>query len=122
MTCCNTSSSGSISNSLSVEFCLTANNNCAGGGGGGVVQGGSASGTFALNFTAQNPTLTSITLSNFIDRYQSLNNTQGGSGVGLPSTPTSPVPEPSTWLSMIVGLSLTAAALRRRRRIAALAV
>ena len=46
---------------------------------------------------------------------------------GTPSTtgptpgPSSPVPEPSTWMSMIVGLSLTAAVLRRRR-IATLAV
>ncbi|QGN56083.1 PEP-CTERM sorting domain-containing protein [Novosphingobium sp. Gsoil 351] len=36
--------------------------------------------------------------------------------------PSSPVPEPSTWMIMIAGLSLTAAVLRRRRRIAALAV
>lgn len=43
---------------------------------------------------------------------------------GTPATPepSAPLPEPSTWLSMMVGLSLTAAALRRRRRIAPLPV
>lgn len=38
----------------------------------------------------------------------------------IPAVP-APVPEPSTWLSMIVGLAMTAAALRRRRRAAPLA-
>ena len=48
--------------------------------------------------------------------------------VTTPSTPTvpvvvpvTPVPEPSTWLSMVVGLALTAAAMRRLRGVASLA-
>ena len=44
------------------------------------------------------------------------------STTGPTPEPSSPVPEPSTWLSMMVGLTLTAAALRRRRRFAALPV
>ena len=39
-----------------------------------------------------------------------------------PAGPVSPVPEPSTWLSMIVGLALTAAAMRKQRGVAPLAV
>ena len=49
--------------------------------------------------------------------------------VTTPATPTAPVfepvtpvPEPSTWLSMVVGLAVTAAAMRRRRGVASLAV
>lgn len=45
---------------------------------------------------------------------------------GTPATPTpqptSPVPEPSTWMSMMAGLAFVGAAMRRRRRVAPLPV
>ena len=45
---------------------------------------------------------------------------------GTPATPapqpTSPVPEPSTWMSMMAGLAFIGAAMRRRRRLAPLPV
>ena len=106
------SSSGSISNSFTVENCVTAGPNCAGGGGGGVVPGTPGSGTFVLNFGAATP---NVTLSAFIDRYQASILTPGGSGVGLPVR--SPVPEPATWAMMLVGFGAVGVSLRRRKRV-----
>ena len=46
----------------------------------------------------------------------------GGGGTVTPpgdgGTPVSPVPEPATWLSMIVGFAFVGASMRRRRRLA----
>jgi hypothetical protein len=106
-----------------VEFCATDNtNNCSGGGGGGVFVGAPGTGTITLSFLSPQ---TSIDLTNFYVRYQSLAN--GGSGVGT-GTPCvsgpdcdgggggNEVPEPSTWALMILGFGAAGAILRGRRR------
>jgi hypothetical protein len=99
----------------SVEVCLTNNNGdgCAGGGGGGVNDGSSGDGTFTLDFGATTPT--TITLSDFFDRYQSIVGVQAGtSGTGSYVPPSAP--EPATWAMMLLGFGATGFAIRRARR------
>lgn len=102
-------SSGSISNSNSVEFCFTAKSNCAGGGGGGIFQGQSTSGDFTLNYQQFDGP---FKLSNFVVRYQDFPSPYG-SGIGVP---TGAVPEPATWAMMLLGFGAMGVSLRRSRR------
>ena len=115
-----------------IEFCLTDVNkpdkqagNCNGGGGGGVMANtDTAVQLFSLNY---NPAVSSITLSNFVLRWQSITGlTQCGgstdctSGIGTgrdPYDPNTPfgVPEPSSWAMLIAGFGLVGAAARRRK-------
>ena len=95
-----------------VDVCLNNNGaSCQGGGGTGVLTGASGNGTFTLDFGANAPT--SITLSDFFTRYQSLQvGTGSGTGSQVPG-----VPEPGTWAMMLIGFGATGVAMRRRRRL-----
>lgn len=90
--------------------------NCSGAGGGGVAKGQTyTGGTFLLEFANE---VHSLTLNNFVVRYQSIEGGQGGnSGVGTAAV----VPEPGSWAMMIAGFGLAGAAMRRRRMMAATA-
>ncbi len=102
--------SGSISNGMSVEVCITTHN-CSGGGGDGVIIGQSTNGSFSLTF-ASSPS--NISLGNFVVRYQSLQGAgDAGSGVGIS---VAAVPEPATWAMMLIGFGAMGASLRRNRR------
>jgi hypothetical protein len=97
----------------SVEVCLNSGGNaCAGGGNGGVWNGNQGSGAFTLDFG--NSTPGTITLSDFFDRYQSLDLRQGGSGTGSYVPPG--VPEPGTWAMMLLGFGAAGVSVRRSRR------
>lgn len=95
---------------------------CAGGASGGLTIGDSGSGSFTLSFTQP---ISSLTLSDFFVRYQSIDGTNNppssASGAGtLSSTSTStssggtPVPEPG--MIGLFGAGLVGLALLRRRR------
>lgn len=78
--------------------------------------GATTSGSFALTF---NPTQNSITLSNFLDRYQGFSTTNvnqqtvtSAIGVGTSSA----VPEPATWAMMLLGFGGIGMAMRRGRK------
>ncbi|MBU6165349.1 MAG: cistern family PEP-CTERM protein [Alphaproteobacteria bacterium] len=123
------------------QVCLKASgpaNNCSGGGGDGLEMGtGAGLGTpanpfpatsseFILNFTGP-AQRTSITLHNFVLRFQSLTGTgeydggsgtlNGASGVGIVSG-VEIIPEPSSWAMLIAGFGLIGTSLRRRRLLA----
>lgn len=82
-----------------------------------VLFGTTGSGTFSLTFNDDD--LTSITLGNFLDRYQGFSTTNVNratvtSAIGV-GTPVGPVPEPATWAMMLVGFGGIGMAMRRRR-------
>lgn len=99
-------------------------NSCAGGGGGGVNLGNTGSGTLTLSFASP---VTSLTLSDFFTRYQSISGagwttSAVGSGTISSSGSTSsggssggtPVPEPG--MIGLFALGVGALMLRRRRQ------
>ena len=94
-----------------VEICLTGSNACAGGGGGGsgAFVGSPAVGQFTLSYGSA---VNSVTLGDFHVRYQGLN---FGSGSATGSSITGAVPEPGTWLTMLLGMFGVAGAMRARR-------
>jgi hypothetical protein len=103
--------SGSISGGASVDICATgSNNNCAGGQNNGPTPGGTASGTFGIEFTSLPD---SITLSNPIIRMQNAGPNGNGSDIG---TPTGTLPEPGTWAMMLLGFGATGVAIRRSKK------
>jgi hypothetical protein len=94
------------------EVCIyasTGSGNCTGGPG-GLNAGQTGTGTFSLTFASAQ---TSITLDDFVTRFQSISPSINGSnsGVGIQTA----VPEPATWLMMIFGFGLIGAAMRRRK-------
>lgn len=102
----------------SVDVCfkdaLTAS--CAGGGSGGLTIGQTGTGTFTLSFSQP---ITSLTLSDFYVRYQSITGAGGitsasGSGTISSTSGGTSVPEPGMLGLMSAGLIATAL-LRRRR-------
>lgn len=108
-----------------VDVCFkdASTGSCAGGGSGGLDTGTSGTGSFTLNFAAP---LSSLTLSDFFVRYQSITgagNVTSASGSGTQtstggSTTTSggtTVPEPGM-LGLMAGGIAALALLRRRRR------
>lgn len=101
-----------------VDVCFkdAATGSCAGGGGGGLTTGESGTGSFTLNFSSP---ISSLTLSDFFVRYQSITgagNVTSASGEGtMTSTGGTSVPEPGV-LGMMLG-GIAAIALLRRRRV-----
>ena len=96
---------------INLDVCVTgANGNCTGGGGG--VTAGNDDTFFLMVSLADGQT--SVTLDNFRVRYQAIqiDGEGDGSGIGLVTV----IPEPATWLMMIIGFALVSAAARRTRR------
>ena len=101
-----------------VDVCFkdAATGSCAGGGGGGLTTSESGAGSFTLNFSSP---ISSLTLSDFFVRYQSITgagNVTSANGAGtMTSTGGTSVPEPGV-LGMMLGGIAAIALLRRRRR------
>jgi len=106
--------SGNYPNGIGkVEVCLTGSNACAGGGGDGAELGDPATGLFTLTYALSQ---SSVKLSDFYVRYQSLSGLRGvTSATGQEVT--SAVPEPGTWMLMILGLGAVGFAMRRRPKV-----
>lgn len=75
-----------------------------------VLQGATGSGTLSLTFGSAQ---TSITLSNFLDRYQQAGGPDLANGYGQGTA----VPEPATWAMMLVGFGFAGFAMRRRQNV-----
>jgi hypothetical protein len=95
-----------------VDVCFRADggSNCTGGPN-GLTSGSNALGTLSLTFgSAQS----SVTLDNFVTRFQSIEGSSyGSSGIGV-GTPVPAVPEPGTWALMLLGFAAVGWGLRRR--------
>ena len=105
-------SSGQVSQGYNLEMCFKngQGNNCAGSPGNqGVNMGDSGSGTITLGFSSLPQ---SVTLSDYLVRYQAVNGS--GSAVG---DPVPAVPEPATWGMMLLGFGAIGASMRRRKAI-----
>ncbi len=103
-----------------VCFAATNNGNGCTGGQGGVNKGQTGSGTFTLRFANSQPAPGSIYLDLFVVRYQSIspkiNGGDSGIGIGrIIPPPPPPVPEPATWLMMIVGFFALGFIMRQRK-------
>lgn len=127
-----TTLNGSYPNAIgAIDVCFkdAKTGSCAGGGSGGVATGSTGTGSFTLNFSQP---LTSLTLSDFYVRYQSItgagnvtsasgSGTLTGTSGGVTSTSTSSggtaVPEPG--MLVLFGFGLAGVGLARRRRAAA---
>lgn len=119
-----TAFNSNVPNVGSVDVCFKGgggSKSCAGGGGGGVNLGDSGSGTLTLSFASP---VTSLTLSDFFTRYQSISgagSTTSAVGSGTISTSSggsssggTPVPEPGMFGLFALGVG--ALMLRRRRQ------
>jgi len=87
------------------------------GGPNGLTQGQTGNGSFTLNFSSMRPAPGSIYLDLFVVRFQSISpglNGGGTSGVGIGNVVPPPVPEPATWLMMILGFFSFGIILRQR--------
>lgn len=94
-----------------LDVCVTGFNGQCAGGGGGLTAGETE--TFYLMLTMSDA-ITSFTMSDFAVRYQAIysgEDFQGASGIGLVTT----IPEPATWLMMIIGFGIVSASTRRTR-------
>lgn len=100
----------------SIDVCFKAqfSNSCSNGG--GVTMGNTGTGTMTLSFTGA---VSSITMSNFYDRYQAISgagSTSSASGAGTLSSTSggTTVPEPGM-LGLLGGALIVTGLLRRRR-------
>ncbi|TZG28161.1 PEP-CTERM sorting domain-containing protein [Sphingomonas montanisoli] len=105
-----------------IEICFTAvsNGTCTGNGAGLTSNPDqSGSGTFALTFANA---MSSIELSDFAVRFQSINPKINGSSsgvgtgslIGLDGGVVGAAPDPATWMLMLTGFGLVGMAMRRR--------
>lgn len=98
------------------SFCVFDPNGTGGvctGSGGGVLQGQTGTGYLSLNFgTAPG----SITLSNFVDRYQSITGAGNVTSAVGQQTTIRALPEPATWAMMLIGFAAIGAAARGSRK------
>jgi hypothetical protein len=111
-----------------IETCYTAvsNGTCTGNGG-GLTSNPDQSGTGTLSITLASA-MSSLTLDDFVTRFQAINPTVSGSssGVGIGviqdigGSVVSAAPEPTTWAMMLIGFGFIGSALRRRFPAAAL--
>lgn len=120
-----TALNSNVPNVGTVDVCFKGGggtNSCAGGGGGGVNLGDSGSGTLTLSFASP---VTSLTLSDFFTRYQSISgagSTTSAVGSGTISSSSggssggTPVPEPG--MIGLFALGVGALMLRRGRKTA----
>lgn len=101
---------GNLPGQNAFELCFKTGqgNNCNNGTGGATLSS-PVNGSFILNLGG--PATSSVTLSNFLARYQSTGPNGEGSAVGVGTA----VPEPGTWLLMILGLGAVGFAMRRRQ-------
>jgi hypothetical protein len=115
-----TTVNGSYPNGIgAIDVCFkdAATGACAGGGSGGLADGTTGTGSFTLNFSQP---LTSLTLSDFYVRYQSIvgaGNVTSASGSGTLTSTTSggtSVPEPG--MLGLFGAALVGVGLMRRRQ------
>jgi hypothetical protein len=110
---------GNVPDVGSREVCITTNS-CAGNSWSGVGVGDNGVGTFTLNFSQSK---TSVSLSDFYVRYQSVygGSEWGDSAVGSVVTAPTPggVPEPATWAMMLIGFFAIGSTLRSRRAVLA---
>ena len=109
----NIAGSGNVPIFGAVDVCFKdggGTNNCAGGGSGGIFDGLTGGGTLKLSFSA--PTQ-SLTLDNFVVRFQSIDTryVESGSGIGIETA----VPEPGTWMMMLLGFGIVGGMMRRRK-------
>jgi hypothetical protein len=94
------------------DVCFYAGPNCNGGSNNGVtVAEAPVSGSFTLNFGAG---LNALVIDNFVARWQAVGADANGSVSGGGLVVQTPVPEPSAWAMMILGLGLVGYTLRRR--------
>jgi hypothetical protein len=105
----------------SVEVCFkdASTGSCAGGGSGGLLDGQTGTGAFTLNFSQP---LTSLTLSDFFVRYQSITgagNVSSATGSGTLSSTSGGTNVPEPGMLGLMGSALLAVGLLRRRRKAA---
>ncbi len=84
------------------------------GSGGGILQGQTGSGTLSLNFATAPG---SITLSNFVDRYQSITGAGNVTSAVGQQTTVRLLPEPATWAMMLLGFAGIGVAVRRSRKV-----
>ncbi len=104
-------SSGQVSQGYNLELCfkIGQNNNCAGSPGNqGVDMGGSGSGTITLGFSSLP---SSLTLSDYMVRYQAVNGSGSAIGLQVPA-----VPEPATWAMMLLGFAGIGMSVRGSRK------
>ena len=107
-----TSLNSNISNATWLDVCVWSGGSCAGGGG-GVTLGDSSAFTLSL---AVDDGITSLMLSDLTVRYQAIAGTDyNGSGSAI-GTFVSEVPEPATWMMMIIGFGIVSASARRSHR------
>lgn len=104
-------SSGNLPGVGTIGLCVkdVTGNNCAGGGGGGIESG--SYGEFTLVFDLSD-SYGSISMNNFAIRYQAIGGIEDDSGHGVLTM----IPEPATWIMMIVGFAGMGMALKYRRR------
>ncbi len=118
--------SGSTSNAkfptgagFAVEYCASGNKNTCNGSGKTPLNVNDPNGTATVTMVFAGP-LSQLDFSNFGIRWQALDSTRfglnGGSGIGIPTLTTPPIPEPTAMAVFGLGALMVGAALRKRAR------